>query len=136
MKRISRALALFVLSGLVFSGCTSYKGMQIVAPEFGQTVSELSPTLQWQEAPGKDVTYELVIYEEGNDKPVYHKKGLTGNNHTVEIELKPNTLYKWSIRSKTGDTFSEWSKKETRVFTGVSYHRRTKKMEFSTPAVE
>ena len=136
MKRISIALIFLVLSGAVLSGCTSYKGLEIVAPEFGQTVNELSPTLQWKEAPGTDVTYELVIYEGDNEDPIYHKKGLTGGSHTVETELKPNTLYQWSIRSKTGDTFSEWSKKETKIFTGVSYHRRAKKMEFTTPAAQ
>jgi hypothetical protein len=133
MKQNKGILFLVAVAVICFSGCTSYKGVRIVYPQYEQVVSELQPTLEWVAVPGSGVTYDLIIFKENEINPVFFKKGLTDTNHTIEKELTPGTWYRWSVRSRTGDTVSAWTKMETQVFTGVSHHRRVKFMKFSTP---
>ena len=125
-------LCLTCFAGL--SACTSYQGLRIVEPAYQQTVASLRPTLRWDPAEGSGVTYDVVIYEGEEISPVYQREGLTGTMHHVEKKLRPNTAYRWSVRSRRGSTVSEWSKHQTQVFTGVSYHRRERIPEFTTPA--
>jgi len=132
--KFNKPLMLIIVSILVgFSGCTSHKGLRIVYPEYNDTIADLQPTLQWEAIPGSSVTYDLVVYEFEEENPVYYKEGLKDATHKIEKELKPNTLYRWSVRSRKGSDVSEWTKRETQVFTGISYHRRVKYMRFSTP---
>ncbi|MCG6862634.1 MAG: fibronectin type III domain-containing protein [Chromatiaceae bacterium] len=131
LKNLSIGLILFGLAG--FSGCTSTVGLGVVQPEHEATVSSLQPTLQWKAVEGPGVTYDVVIYESDGMTPAYYREGLPGTTHTVEEDLKPGTLYRWSVRSRQDGKVAEWTMHETQVFTGVSYHRRTKYMEFSTP---
>ncbi len=133
MKPNRIILFLVALTVVCLSGCTSYKGVKIVYPQYEQVVSELQPTLQWAAVPGAGVTYDLIIFKENEINPAFFKKGLTGTKHTIERELKPGTWYRWSVRTKIGDTVSAWTKMETQVFTGISHHRRVKFMRFSTP---
>jgi uncharacterized protein YceK len=134
MRLYTVIVLLFLAALITLSGCTSFKAVEIVAPEYDTTVSELQPTLQWKAVPGKDVTYDLIIYKDDEINPVYYQEGLTENSHSVKKELKPGTLYRWSVRSRIDGNESEWSKKETRIFTGVSYHQRSVFMRFLTPA--
>ncbi len=132
---VNKLIILLFLYGLLsISGCTSFKGVEIIAPEYDQTVSELQPTLQWKAAPGNDVTYDLIMYKGAEINPVYYQEGLTETSHSVKKELKPGTWYRWSVRSRIDGNESEWSKKETRIFTGVSYHQRSVFMRFLTPS--
>lgn len=127
----------FMLAVLVFfamSGCTRYLGLKPVLPERGSVIDTLQPTFQWEQQPEDGITYDLVVYAEGNDiNPVYYREGLTGTSHRIESVLEPETSYSWSVRTRKGDRLSEWTKQETSVFTGISYHRRLKRMTFTTP---
>ena len=116
------------------TACTSYEGLRIVEPAYQATVTTLQPTLRWDAVPGNNVTYDIVVYEGEGATPVYQRERLSGTAHRIEQDLKPNTLYRWSVRSREGSTVSEWSKHQTQVFTGVSYHSRKRMPEFTTPA--
>ncbi len=126
-------LLLALVSLLSLGGCTSYKGVRIIYPEYQEVVADLQPTLTWEAAPGSNVTYELILYEGDQVNPSFYKKGLKENEHTIERELKPGTWYRWSVRSNSDGVLSAWTKKETHIFTGVSLHKRSKYMIFATP---
>ena len=144
------SLLLFGVISALF-GCTSHQGLKPLMPEFGSVTDSLQPTIRWEAAQGDSITYDLIIYVEGNDiEPAYYREGLTNTSHTVEAPLKPHTRYSWSVRSRNNKTIqhadkaphssdettkdvSEWTRQETTVFTGVSYHRRLNLISFTTP---
>jgi hypothetical protein len=100
-------------------------------------VDSLQPNLHWQSFPGehqqhlfaaivpfvpvdlarvRDVAYELRIWTvvAGAAGPlVYERNGLTEPSHRLEIALKPDTRYYWSVRARfklDGEPrVSEWS---------------------------
>jgi hypothetical protein len=130
-----RIVALLVFAGSAgLPACTSYEGLRIVEPAYQETVTTLRPTLRWDAVPGKNLTYDVVLYEGEDIAPVYQREGLGGTTHRVEQDLKPGTRYRWSVRTRQGDSVSEWSQHQTQVFTGVSYHSRKRMPEFTTPA--
>jgi hypothetical protein len=75
-------------------------------------VDSLQPVFKWQAAsPG--LTADLAIWEAVKSHPggnydirgrlVYHKEGLTGEEHRLDKPLDPDTTYFWSIKP-TGTT--------------------------------
>jgi hypothetical protein len=47
------------------------------------------------------------IFERG--KQVYYHEGIEGTSHRVEEPLLPDSVYVWSVRTRTGTNVSEWS---------------------------
>lgn len=132
--KFSKLLILLIAGILIgFSGCTTHKGLQIVYPEYNEVVADLHPTLEWEAVSDPKVTYDLIAYELEEINPVLYEEGLKDATYKIEKELKPDTLYRWSVRRRKGKDISEWTKQETHVFTGISYHRRVKFFRFLTP---
>ena len=143
---IPKYLLLFVLL-LALVSCTTPKtaGIKPLEPENGGKTTNLQPVLKWSAADDHDGTYDLVIFQSIKDDQfgknerlveVYFRKGLPGGdhpNHQLEISLNPDKQYRWTVRPRIGGKFGEWAKLETRVFTGVSYHRRVRPFYFFTP---
>jgi hypothetical protein len=92
-------------------------------------VESLQPVLEWKPCPGADVKYDVIIYagiKEGvgvvgimkgryagfwvPGKQVYYREALTNTTHVVEESLAPGTVYVWSVRTRSGERTSEWSK--------------------------
>lgn len=80
-------------------------------------VSSTKPTFQWQALSEhqnlqgenadtlkrfSDISYDLRIWEVTNDQPgsiVYERQRLLRSHHTIEVPLKPETPYFWSVRA-------------------------------------
>ena len=142
MMKPSKLLLFPVLLGMVIlTGCattSSQEMLKITLPAHEQKVSSLQPSLQWMPSSKSGVSYDLIIFvpdETDNKKnvTVYYREGLTGTTHKVEEALQPGTEYQWSVRTREGDKLGEYSKTESQVFTGVSYHRHSNYMKFTTP---
>jgi len=79
-------------------------------------VDSVSPLLAWSAplassldagppagAAAEDLHYDLRIFEEydwGRGDLVYERAGLRGNEHRIESELKPATMYFWTVRAR------------------------------------
>lgn len=82
-----------------------------------EPVSTTKPTFQWQALSEhqnlqgenadtlkrfSDISYDLRIWEVTNDQPgsiVYERQRLLRSHHTIEVPLKPETPYFWSVRA-------------------------------------
>ena len=88
----------------------------IPGPQAPVKVDSATPLLAWS-APlplaaetdvaagngGDDMRYDLRIFEEFDWGPgdlVYERAGLAGNEHRVELALKPATMYFWAVRAR------------------------------------
>ncbi len=80
-------------------------------------VNSLRPTLTWERFPRssdmsaepdtmsriKQVSYDLIVAQENNlapDKIVYQKQGINKNGHTLDIALRSNSRYFWTVRAR------------------------------------
>lgn len=125
-----------ILLGSLFLGVTACAssmayGIQPVDPKVGNprnppSVASLQPTLRWEPERGSHVTYDLIIFEAVEIKPrwggarwapgeaVYFREGVKKPEHRVEQSLMRKAVYFWSIRTRRGDTVSEWSRYDYR----------------------
>jgi len=85
-------------------------------------VDSLLPTLRWEAFSGKQVTYDLRIWEAKEPRAqvgevVYKREGLTDNVHTLEKPLRVAKTYLWSVRAHFVENgkvrITEWSKHKT-----------------------
>ena len=90
--------------------------VMIPGPQVPVKVDGTTPLLAWSAplaptaaaessdaAAADDLRYDLRIFEEydwGAGDLVYERAGLRGNEHRVESELKPATLYFWAVRAR------------------------------------
>jgi len=111
-------------SAYIFSGLASlYPDKPI--PQ----VESLQPTLQWEAVAGVE-SYDLIIckgtpigiesgiisteeakhgsLEAGEE--IYYREAIGKNSHRVEEPLLPDSVYVWSVRTRTGTNVSAWSK--------------------------
>ena len=136
---------------IIQTGCASYN---IITPIFPasvnpgkdpQLVTSLQPLLSWQVNDENVVSYDLIIFEilvdtsvEKNIKrtiggKVYYRENISGNSHLVQVVLKPDAEYCWSLRMRAGNVISEWASYDyrflvlTRPKVNDSYYR------FKTP---
>jgi len=103
-----------------------------ISPELGSTplkyyivINTLQPELRWKDIKSEGQTYDVCVWETASqlqDKswwgpPLVHKswgnqvdyaEGISENYHKVGIQLKPNTCYHWSVRTRKGSDVSEW----------------------------
>jgi hypothetical protein len=81
------------------------------------TVRTLQPTFQWTPPKEPGVSYDLiicvgVIESHGFWVPgetAYYRGGLMTTTHTIDRPLSPNTVYVWSVRSRTATRMSKWA---------------------------
>ncbi len=97
-------------------GETRSCGLAPSGPE-NDAVRTLAPVLFWQAFPREpdiaaapedmkrltNVRYDLIIGSGNNGESpdiIYRREGLRGATHKVEMELKPDTRYFWSVRAR------------------------------------
>jgi hypothetical protein len=123
------------LAGLLLAGCAdlsptgkyTYKVAEPQKPRHstvwnGGGADSLQPTLLWKPLPDCQApTYDVVIYEVAKrwsgrhgaefvrGAQVYYREGLTECSNKVEVVLKPDQLYDWSVRTRTGSQTSAWA---------------------------
>ena len=81
------------------------------------TIQTLCPTFEWTAAKETGVVYDLIICEGVAEthgywtagKAVHHREGITTTKYTHAQPLQPNTIYVWSVRSRSGDKSSKWA---------------------------
>jgi hypothetical protein len=117
-----------ILVSLILLGCsTSFHEIKpiypVVADPYRQKgVDSLQPTFRWEPLPELDVTYDLIIYKGirvksewwqgaiwSEEREVYYRQALKEPEHKIEVPLKPDTVYYWTIRARRGETVSEWA---------------------------
>ncbi len=123
IMRAACAVAIFATLTL-FTGCAPNSliiGLMPIEPKHHPTkfkeTDSLQPLLKWapltieaiKERGDKDadkisdITYDLRIWKVTNnfmDLPVYTRHSLTEPQHKVEIKLRPETDYFWSVRAR------------------------------------
>jgi uncharacterized caspase-like protein len=137
---------IFVL--LTVFACTSYKGgIAPLTPAHNTTAGSLQPEFKWEPSQETGVTYDFAIWESDKDpkaesssgeekiETVYYREGVKGTSHRIKGELNPNRIYYWAVRTRKGGKIAAWSTVQTQVFTGVSYHRRTRNFKFVSPDI-
>lgn len=139
------------LVGTVFFtilSCTSFQsGIAPLYPDHNSTASSLQPEFKWSALPKKGITYDFVLYESDVDQKEHHlgeesietiylRKDLKKTTHKIDGELDPNKTYYWAVRSREGSKTGNWSSVKTQVFTGVSYHSRTRNFTFTSPNIQ
>jgi hypothetical protein len=81
------------------------------------TVGTLQPTFAWSPPNESGVSYDFII-SVGVDlhhgfwvpgKTVYYRQGLTTTTHTLDQPLSPDTVYVWSVRTRSGNKTSLWA---------------------------
>lgn len=103
MKKFTKFACMLLVAGSIIglNSCKD-KGEDPVAPKAPtelaySNVQDVSAVLTWA---GETTAYEVSI-DEGASIPV------NGKTYTVN-GLTPETEYKWRVRAKSGDLFSEW----------------------------
>jgi hypothetical protein len=130
-----------LMATLLSTGCTSYLGVHPIQPSFKETVPDLQPTFAWEPAELAGVTYDLGVWAaaDKSDKSAmqmveaYYREGLTTTTHRVEAPLAADTIHTWAVRTRQGETVSDWSRRQTVVFTIITYDKRSGPMRFKTP---
>jgi hypothetical protein len=100
-------------NGAVASGDGS--GSQISVPV--AAVPTLRPTFEWTAPKESGVSYDLIIcvgvlephgyWVPG--KTAYYREGLKTTMHTLERALSSDTVYVWSVRSRSAGRISNWA---------------------------
>ncbi len=120
MRIFNPALLCFFI---FISGCTTFNSIEVVKPEVGMRpveVDSLQPLLEWKPIEGYVGTYDLVVFEygeaddwskQGMPMPiVYQKFGISSVSHNIEIPLKNNYIYSWSIKRSDQNTSDAWAR--------------------------
>ena len=119
------------------AGCISFPksyniDAQPIYPELGNIpmkyypiIDTLQPELRWKDITSDGHTYDVCVWETSSHvqdeslwglpfiprkwgEQVYYVEGISGNYHKVSKQLKPNTCYHWSVRTRKGNNVSEW----------------------------
>jgi hypothetical protein len=90
-------------------------GPQVTVPVI--TVGTLQPTFQWTPPHEPGVSYDFIVCLAVKErhgfwvpgKTAYYRGGLKTTTHTVDKALSPNTVYVWSVRTRSGNKTSQWA---------------------------
>ena len=72
------------------------KGLSLLSPLDGATVSDTTPTFTWESNP-EAVEYELTVRDRSTMDIVWTKYGIIGTSYTAEDPLSTGIEYSWSI---------------------------------------
>jgi hypothetical protein len=80
-------------------------------------VETLQPTFAWTAPKESAVTYDFIVclaVKESHGfwipgKKAYYRGGLKTTTHTLAQPLLPNTMYVWSVRTRTAGKISSWA---------------------------
>jgi len=108
-----------------------------------QTIATLQPTFAWSASKDSGVVYDLVVCEgliESHGywipgKTVYHREGITNTSCTIEKPLSTNTIFVWSVRTRSGNRTSKWAEYMDRDWSHLEKgpHRNNILWPFKTP---
>jgi hypothetical protein len=107
-------LGVAFLALALFNGCATHEWRGNVPLT---TVGTLRPTFEWTAPKESGVSYDFIICV-GIDghrgfwvpgKTVYYRQGLTTTTHTLDQPLSPDTVYVWSVRTRSGKRTSLWA---------------------------
>jgi hypothetical protein len=81
------------------------------------TVGTLRPTFQWSAPNEPGVSYDFIICVGVLErhgfwlpgKKAYYRGDIKTTTHTVEQPLLPDTMYVWSVRTRSGNKVSKWA---------------------------
>ena len=81
------------------------------------TVGTLKPAFAWNGPKTPGLSFDLIICvavvnKDGfwiPGKTAYYREGIPTTTHALDQPLLPNTVYVWSVRSRSGKTTSKWS---------------------------
>jgi len=81
------------------------------------TVRTLQPAFAWTPSKESGVSYDLIICVGIADprgfwvpgKTAYYRQGITTTTHTLDQPLSPDTVYVWSVRTRSGNRTSRWA---------------------------
>jgi len=89
-------------------------------------VDSLQPTLCWKSTDSGASKFDIIVYQ-GVPKPVrgfnggrdpvyyvpgaqvYYREGIEGGSHRLEQPLSPQTVYVWSVRTRSGSNVGSWA---------------------------
>jgi len=118
------------------AGCMSlpknYTGdLRPIYPKLGSTmmkyyqvIDTLQPELQWEDSKPGGHTYDVCVWETSSNvtdesfvpftyrnwgDQVYYVQGISDTHHKINEQLKPNTCYHWSVRTRNGMSVSDWA---------------------------
>lgn len=124
-----------LISLMLLSGCILkvHNGdTKPIYPEVGyfnwpKRVDTLTPTFRWKVDTKAPSTYDLAIWDTQlgfrmkSGLPIYYKEALPQPEHKIEVPLAPNTLYYWSVRSRSGGKVSAWATYDYYAFAVVAF---------------
>ena len=111
------SFALFTIIPVLLSGCasTTVTGIKPLYPKVGILVSKvdsLQPEFKWEGGEGSKA-YDMAIWDtvlvDKYPQPreiIYKQSALNGCAHRIDIALKPDTFYYWSVRNTGSDKWS------------------------------
>ncbi len=122
---MKRLIVMMLMSLVFLGGCVlkTYNGdTKPIYPEVGYTprpvvIDTLTPTFRWESEAKAPSTYDFAIWDISSQvvgfnmakqRPIYYKEALAQTEHKVEIPLAPNTVYAWSVRSRSEGKVSAW----------------------------
>lgn len=123
---------LMIVFTIVISGCSSrdYKGIEPLNPipgelfgaPFGEydipVVESNMPTITWKPIGIDGIMYDIVVWKrlsmklEGSiprGRAAYAENAIETNSHKIEMPLEFDTVYLWSVRTRTNQEVGDWS---------------------------
>jgi len=151
---MKRQIAVMLMSLMFLAGCVSRivnGDIKPIYPDHGYTnrptiIDSLTPTFRWQsdaKAPSIydfaiwDISPQVVGFNIQSSRPIYYKEALPQPEYKIEIPLAPNTIYAWSVRSRSGDKISAWMTFNYHAWLVVAYSHGTNwPYRFKTPEID
>jgi hypothetical protein len=146
-----KRLSVFVLGLLGLTACTTFHSVEPIYPKVEGPrnlpfVESLQPTLKWKPSPEAE-SYDLIVYKPEQTKAfgenkernrlmkIYYRERLTDTAHKLEEPLKPDAEYYWSVRIRSGEKVSDWSRYDHRLFLVLAWSFTTDALfGFKTPS--
>ena len=129
-----------------------------IYPEVGRApakrypvIDTLQPDLHWTDVKSEGRTYDVCIWvakshddnsgslgvpgvQKSWGDQVYYAEGIKENHHKINIQLKSNTCYHWSVRIHNGSNVSDWSSfNESKMVANLFAHDKNVPYGFITP---
>jgi hypothetical protein len=121
---MKRLVAVMLMSLVLLAGChmrLTNGDIKPIYPDLGytdrpKTIDTLTPTFRWTSEAKAPSTYDFAIWDSGevidgnmgSKRPIYYKEALPQPEHKIEIPLAPNTVYAWSVRTRSEGKASPW----------------------------
>lgn len=142
--------SVFILGLLGLTACTTFHIVEPIEPGVGgpgnpALVESLQPTLRWKPSAQAE-SYDVIVYkpepakapsansERTRLKTAYYRERLKATAHQLEEPLQPDAQYYWSVRIRSGEKISAWSRYDLFLFLGLFATRTNNVLfEFKTP---